>query len=473
MRPGRRACVALALAAGATLALPAAASAHGIVGKQALPVPTWLFAWAAAVVLVASFVGLALLWREPLLDRVRERPLVKVPLVLEMLAGALGIAAFAICVYAGLRGVQNVQANILPTVVFVHFWVGIPMLSLLFGDVFGAFNPWRAFGRAIGWVVGRIGQPVAPLAYPARLGRWPAALGILFFAWVELVYTNRSDPSTLAIMALAYAALQLVGMSLYGERQWTRNADAFGVYFGLFGRLAPIQWRERRAFLRAPGTAVIGLDTVAGTLALVLISIGTTSFDGLTQGTAWTDIAEDLISFFRDLGLGTDKPIEAAFTLGLVVMVVLVSVFYRLGIAGMRTADRERRLPRLAQEFAPTLVPIALAYVVAHYFSLLAYSGQAIAYLASDPLGHGSNLLGTADATIDYGWISANAIWYVQVGALVIGHVTGLALAHEKALRLYPDPQAATRSQYWMLTVMVGFTMLALWLISAGAAAAS
>jgi hypothetical protein len=461
------------LALVAALASPAVASAHGIVGKQVLPVPTWLFAWAAAIVLVVSFVGLALLWREPLLDKVRERPLFKVPLVLEMLAGALGVFAFAVCVYAGFKGVQNVQANILPTVVFVHFWVVIPMLSLLFGDVFAAFNPWRAVGRATGWVVARVGEPVAPLRYPERIGRWPAAIGILFFAWVELVYTNRTDPSTLAIMASTYAAVQLIGMSLYGERQWTHYADPFAVYFALFGRLAAIQWHARRAFLRAPGTAVAGLDTVAGTLALVLVSIGSTSFDGFTQGSAWTNIAEDLIRWFHDLGLNNEKPIEAAFTLGLITMVALVSGFYFFGITGMRSVERARRLIYLARQFAPTLIPIALAYVVAHYFSLVTYSGQAIAYLASDPLGHGSDILGTANVTVNYTWISATAIWYVQVIALILGHVTGLALAHDKALTIYDDVETATRSQYWMLAVMVGFTSLALWLISAAAAASS
>jgi hypothetical protein len=469
----RRAAAAGASVAALALALPATAAAHGIVGKQVLPVPTWLFAWAAAIVLVVSFVGLALLWREPLLDRVRERPLFTVPRVLEVLAGALGVFAFSVCVYAGFRGVQNVQANILPTVVFVHFWVGIPLLSLFFGDVFAAFSPWRAVGRATGWVVARVGEPVEPLAYPAWLGRWPAAAGILFFAWVELVYTNRTDPSTLAIMAVTYAAVQLIGMSLYGERQWTHHADPFAVYFSLFGRLAPLQWHGRRVALRPPGTAVAGLDTVAGTLALVLASIGTTSFDGFTQGSAWTNIAEHLISWFRHRGLGSQDPIEAAFTLGLVVMVVLVATFYVLGITGMRSVDRTRSLRYLAREFAPTLVPISLAYVVAHYFSLVTYTGQAIAYLASDPLGNGSNLLGTANATIDYTWISANAIWYVQVGALILGHVTGLALAHDRALKIYPDVETATRSQYWMLVVMVGFTSLALWLISAAAAASS
>ena len=107
------------------------------------------------------------------------------------------------------------------------------------------------------------------------------------------------------------------------------------------------------------------------------------------------------------------------------------------------------------------------AYVIAHYCSLLLYQGQAIAYLISDPLGHGSNIFGTADKTIDYSVITATGVWYVQVVALVLGHACGLALAHDRALFMYRSPRAATRSQYWMLVVMIGFTSLGLWLLSA------
>jgi hypothetical protein len=121
----------------------------------------------------------------------------------------------------------------------------------------------------------------------------------------------------------------------------------------------------------------------------------------------------------------------------------------------------------LAERFAHTLVPIALAYVIAHYFSALVYQGQATFYLMSDPLGDGSDIFGTADRTIDYGVVGANGIWYVQVAALVLGHAGGLALAHDRALALYRKARDATRSQYWMLAVMVGFTSLGLWLLSA------
>jgi len=121
----------------------------------------------------------------------------------------------------------------------------------------------------------------------------------------------------------------------------------------------------------------------------------------------------------------------------------------------------------LRARFAHTLIPIAFAYALAHYFSLLLYQGQAMGYLISDPLGDGSNIFGTAGHGIDYSVISGRGIWYVQVGALVCGHVAGLMLAHDRALATYPEPREATRSQYWMLVVMVGFTSLGLWLLSA------
>jgi hypothetical protein len=467
----RRLAAALTALAAAALLMPAGASAHGLVGRQDLPIPRWLFAWGAAVVLVASFVGLAVLWSTPRLQQLRENRLAGVARVLEIVAGLLGVAAFVAVVYAGYAGSQIATANLSPTVIYVVFWVGIPFLSVLLGDVFRAFNPWRAIGRATGWAARRLGGEAvpAPLPYPERLGRWPAALGVLAFAWVELVYAHRDDPSQLATMALVYAAVNLVGMSLYGERAWSDRADALGVYFGLFARLSPLHWRDRAVFSRPPLGGAPSLTPVAGTVALLCTMIGTTSFDGFSQGTTWSNLAPHLQSFFADLGLSSEHALEAAFTVGLVGAVLVIGGLYRLGIAGMRTVGGDRGPQNLAGRFVHTLIPIALAYVVAHYFSLLAYQGQAVAALVSDPLGHGDDLLGTAGATIDYTWITATGIWYVQVGALVIGHVAALVLAHDRALAIYDRPRDATRSQYWMLAVMVAFTSIGLWILSAAA----
>ena len=465
------------LASLAFAAVPDVAAAHGLVGRQDLPIPRWMFAWAAATVLVASFVGLASLWPSPRLQQLQERVVLRVPRVLDPVCGAIGIALFGIVVYAGLSGSQSAQNNLAPTAIYVIFWVGIPFASVLLGDVFRAFNPWRAVARAFAWAGRRLGAGSSePLPYPARLGRWPAALTILLFAWLELVYVDRDDPSRLAIIAVAYAAVQLVGMALYGIDEWEDNADGFGVYFGLFAMLSPLHWSRGELRVRKALEGVVQLTTVAGTVALLCIGIGTTSFDGFSNGVLWNGdtggggMAGWLTDRFSSLGFGAEDALMAAFSVGLVGMVLFVSALYRLGVTGMHGVGERFATNDLARRFVHTLVPIALAYIIAHYFSLLAYQGQATAYLISDPLGDGSDIFGTANATIDYGVISATGIWYVQVGALIVGHVCGLILAHDRALATYREGRDATRSQYWMLAVMVAFTSLGLWILSAAAA---
>ena len=162
MRRLRIAALGAALASAAVAVLPDAALAHGLVGKQDLPIPRWLFAWAAAVVLVVSFVALAVLWPKPRLeDRARDAPVLACPRSSSRSAALIGIAAFAFMVYAGFAGTQAATANIEPTVIYVIFWVGIPFASAVFGDVFAAVQP-VARARARRGVGRRARDPRAP-----------------------------------------------------------------------------------------------------------------------------------------------------------------------------------------------------------------------------------------------------------------------------------------------------------------------
>ena len=445
--------------------------AHGIVGRADLPIPVALFGAAAAAVLVVSFVALAAGWSRPRLERVRELPLVRIPRPVEALLGLIGVAVFAVVVYAGLAGTDTQRDNLAPTAVYVGFWVGVPFLSLLFGDVFRLFNPWRAIGRAVGWVAARAGGDSLPelLPYPDRLGQWPAAAGIVFFGVCELCWAGGREPMTLALLGLGYLVTALVGMSLYGVEPWTRNADPFGAYFSLFARLAPFVRRDGVLFTRLPGTGAVGLDPVPGTAALLLVAIGVTAFDGASSGPLFNDVAPHLQDFFGSLGASKGTALELSFGVGLVFTILFVSAIYWGAIEGMSLRGLRRPMTRveLGRSLVHTLVPIAAAYVVAHYFSLVAYNGQDLWRLASDPLGDGSDLFGGAEAGIDYSVVSATAIWYVQVAALVTGHVLALVLGHDRALALYEDPKQATRSQVVMLVLMVCFTCLGLWLLSA------
>ena len=437
--------------------------AHGIVGRADLPIPETLFAAAAAAVLVVSFVALALGWSEPKLRAMEGRALFGIPRPVEVLCGALGVAAFFLAVWAGLFGTDTQSQNLAPTAVYVGFWVGIPFLSLLFGDVFGLFSPWRALGRLTGWIAGRFGALPEPLEYPARLGRLPAAAWLFAFAICELAWARGTEPGALAVLMLVYLVVMLVGMSLYGVEPWVRNADAFGVLFGLIGSLAPLG--DGR--LRVPFSAAARLAPVVGTALLLMVAVGSTAFDGAKEGALFNDIAKGLQDFFRDLGLGIGLSLELAFVIGLAGAVLIVGAIYALGMAGMKPTPEAPSHGALARAFAHTLIPIAAGYLVAHYFSLLAYNGQDLWRLINDPLGDGSDLFGGAEAGIDYGVVSATGIWYVQVGALVVGHVAALVLAHDRALELYGSARQATRSQVVMLSLMVAFTCLGLWLLSA------
>jgi hypothetical protein len=449
--------------------LPSPASAHGLVGRTDLPVPSWLFGWAAAIVLVVSFVALATLWPQPRLQTVRERRLFHMPAIVAVLCGAIGVGLFVAVVYSGLAGTDVATANFGPNFIYVHFWVGLVVAGVLFGDVFRAFNPWRAFARATAWAWGLVSakRPFERRPYPAWLGRWPAVLGIAGFAWLELAYIKKDDPAILAWLCIGFAVVQLAGIAAFGIEAWTERGDAFGVYFNLFSRLSVFENRDRTIYLRPPLSGAPPWPLVAGSVTLLCVAIGSTTFDGFSNGPVWSSLSPHIQDFFSHLGAGEQTRIEWASTVGLAGCITAVALFYHLGVRGMQTVGEGHTASELAGRFVHTLIPIAFAYALAHYFSLLIYQGQSAGYLASDPLGDGSDIFGTAGWAINYGVISSTGIWYVQVGALISGHVAGLILAHDRAVAMYRKVEDAARSQYWMLVVMVGFTSLGLWLLSA------
>jgi hypothetical protein len=471
----RRLAATSAALLGAGALSPSSASAHAIVQRSDLPIPEWLFGWAAAVVLVASFVALATLWPEPRLQEEGWRPLpgvlsrVLTSRAIEILCGGIGVFLLGVVVWSGLDGVQTVTANFAPTFVYVVLWVGLVPASVLLGDVLKAFNPWRAIGRAVAWIAraaARTDMP-APLPYPSRLGRWPAAVGIVIFVALELqVISNGTQPQTVAIATLVYSALTFVAMALYGVDAWIERGETFSVYYNLFSRLSVFERRDDRIGLRKPLSGLTSLDPLPGTAPLLAAMIGTVTFDGVQEAPVWTGLAPDISDFFRSLGLSPEHAVETSFAIGLLGCVLIVYGFYRLGIVGARSVGGGFSTDRLAGVFVHTLVPIALVYVVAHYMTLLLFQGQAVWFLASDPLGRGADYFGTANRAIDYGVIGATATWYWQVGFVVSGHVAGLTLAHDRALAVYDRARLAVRSQYWMLAIMVGFTSLALWLLA-------
>ena len=439
--------------------------AHGLVQRSSLPIPEWLFGWAAAAVLCVSFVALAALWPRPRLEHTGWRPLpggigrVLGSRAVEVICGALGVLLLAFVLVSGYDGPDTPLDNFAPTFIFIIFWVGLVFASVLFGDLFRAFNPWRAIGRVL-FRDRRLRD------YPESWGRWPAAIGLLGFTWIELGSGWGEEPATLATAVAGYSVLTLVFMGVFGVEPWSRLGETFSVYFNLFSRLSVFETRDRVVGTRPFLAGLPKLDPVPGTVGMVIVMIGSVTFDGLSQGQLWKDLAVQLNDGFETLGFSLETTPKLVAAVGLAIGVGIAGGFYALGIEGARSVGGDLDAERLRRAFAHSLVPIAMVYVAAHYLTFLLFEGQSIFYLASDPLGQGWNLFGTANSAIDYGLLSQNASWYLQVGFVVLGHVAALVLAHDRALVLYPDAKLAVRSQYWMLAIMVGFTSLALWLLA-------
>jgi hypothetical protein len=452
--------------------------AHGIGAVTDLPLPLWLFYYTGAIVLVVSFVALGVLWTKPRLETSTwERPLpswlqrILLSTALRVVLGAASFALLVLVFLAALLGEPSQGANLAPTFVFVIFWVGMVPLVVVLGDVWRVLNPWRAAADAVAWLAGRTGVTWEPLArYPERLGRWPAAVLLFAYTAYELAYLDASEPRSLALAILIYSWITWVGAAVFGREAWFENAEAFTSYFGFLSRIAPFGVRERgggrEVVVRPPLKALTAWDVKPGTLALIAVMLGSVAFDGFSRTAGWQnrlfDIEAELIS---SPGL-SDLAITAVNILGLAVAVLLVAGLYLLAVAGARAVAHAHR--PLVAAFVFSLVPIALAYVVAHYFSLLVNQGQFAIPLASDPFGWGWDVLGTADFSPNLTALTPNMIWYTQVAVLVVGHVLGLVLAHDRAVALFASARTAIRTQYAFLVLMVLYTVGGLWLLSQG-----
>lgn len=423
--------------------------AHGVGSRADLPVPLALALYGAGLAVLVSFLALVLLWRSPRLrgdaagravpgsvQSLVDSPVARGVLRTVVLVLTLLVAAVA------LVGPPSTNDNLAPFAVYVTLWVGLIPVSLLLGPVWRVVNPLRTLHAGLARITGP-----APAAdrLPA-VGYWPGAAALLVFVWLELVLPGRAEPRTVGVFLVLYGVVQLVAGLWFGSG-WYARGDAFEVYSTLLGRLSPLGRRDDgRLVVRSPLDGADGLRVEPGLVAVVVVLVGSTAYDGLSRTQYWIE------------GPGRDSYLDAVpGTVGLGVMIAVVAGLYvgATVLAGVITRDRPWAQPGV---FAHSIVPIAAGYAIAHYFSLLVYDGQATWILASNPFARdGVDVFGTYDRAIDFTVVSARTIANVQVGAIVLGHVLGVVLAHDRAVRI--SSEHATRGQLPLVTVMVAFTV--------------
>jgi hypothetical protein len=354
----------------------------------------------------------------------------------------------AMCV-AAVAGSATASENLASVVLFIWFWVGLVIVHALFGNWWATLSPFDTLARLL--ALGD--EPRRP--YPRSWGLWPATIPLLAFLWLELVDPAGSDPGKVFVAMVLYTAVTLVGMAVYGREAWNGNAEGFAVMFGLLSGISPLaRDAEGHVVLRPVLGGLPQVEPRPGLIVVVMVLLGSTAFDGLSNSSVWSSLA----------GSPTGTARMAWHAAGMLATIALVSGLYLASMAVAASVSGARWHP-LAVRFAHTLVPIAFAYAVAHYFSLLFLEGQLLFPLLSDPFGQGWNLIGTADWQPNLALLSPNVVWYVQVGAIVAGHVAGVVLAHDRAIADFP-PKVAMRTQYALLAIMVMLTIGGLILLS-------
>ena len=465
--------IALPALAVALAAMPGAAEAHAFAQRYDLPLPLWHYLAGAGAAVAASFLIAALVLRVRV--AVPQARFAIPPGLARAAALSLnlcGVAAFALLLAAGLFGEQgDWDSNILPVTVWIVWWVGLVFVCAALGDLWTPLDPWRTIGRSLGKLFAR---DEAPRAWPERLGEWPTVALFFAFAWCELAWTENAMPRKLAMLILAYSALTWTGMAAFGVETWRAKADPFARFFALFARFAPLAMENGKLVLRPFGAGLVQDDLAQdeppspAVCGFVILMLATVAFDGIAETPLWDAIVGAAMLFLYDAGIvkliGYTWATSLVKTLGLIATPLLFAAAY-LAICLPVARLAGEPVGRTARRYVLTLVPIAIAYHLAHYLSYLLLQGQMIWPLLSDPLNLGWNLWGGQGYQIDIAAVGMEFVWLFAVAAIVIGHVAAVALSHAEALRDAPA-HIAVRSQAPMMLFMVGYTMLSLWILS-------
>lgn len=468
--------------------MPSGAYAHAFAQRYDLPLPLsyWLTGAGAAVAL--SFVAAALALSPQAKDEHPPAPLESDTLPKTGLARwlrstirVLAVVLFIALIASGLIGPQDEpQDNVLPITVWVLWWVGLTVLVALVGDVWSTVNPLRILAEWFVGVARKLRFPTDRPLYvlPAALGVWPAVGLFLAFAWAELVWTGNGVPAKLAGAILFYSALTWVAMAAFGIRTWLDRGEAFSLFFALIGRYAVFDLRKKSEPARRSRTRTTLPARHASQAAFNLVVLASVSFDGLKETPFWDALVGGAMHWLYAAGLvnlmGNVASESLVKTAGLLLMPVLMLAAYwatcraMAGIVGQRAGPIHTQWSTrtIALAFAGSLVPIAIGYHVAHYFSYLLIQGQWIIPAASDPFGLGWNLFGTRGFEPDIAIVGAGVVWWIALAAIVTGHIAAVLLAHRVALNLFGDGRIALASQAPMVVLMVGYTVLSLWILA-------
>ena len=377
---------------------------------------------------------------------------------LRAITSLISLMGLVVLVYIGLNGPRDPLSNLMPLAFWTFGWIFLVSLAGLIGDIWRWINPWTGLYQLLGAL-----RP--PLRLAESLGVWPALLLLIAFAAFLLADIAPDDPARLAQLAALYWLLMMAGLILFGP-PWLRQVELGSVLFCNYGNLAPLKWRQEGG-AGCPGWRLLSQKSVpaGGLFALTLLGVG--SFDGLNETFWWlSTIGVNPLEFpGRSAVIGPTL-------IGLITAIVgLVAIFAVTVWLGIRFAGVETGFADSFARLALSMLPIAFGYHIAHYLTAFLVNGQYLLAALSDPLASGADLLGIQPFYVTTGFFnqidSVRTIWLTQAGAVVIGHVWSVLLAHRLALDLFGAHRRAALATLPLSIFMIGYTMLGLWLLAA------
>lgn len=433
---------------------------HGLGGAQDLPISVPTAVAGGTVAVGATFLILALAWRSPQFEGAREHRSTRGrmtalldSIVWDHSMAVLGLLFFGWCTWALLAG-GNINTNPVFGTFYVLVWVGVLPASLLFGRTARALSPWRTLTRLGCWLL-RVPADRGLLAYPSWLGYWPAALGLFAFVWQELVSPDQIALGSVQLWLGLYALTMIAGTTIFGLT-WLDHADPFQVYSDLLARLSPWGRDDEGALvLRVPLANLATLKPAPGLVATLAILFGSTVYDSAKDSASWANFVA---------GLPIDAIVVGTAALLGSWAVVTVTYMTAARLNGPVSIPRHN-LPGL---LAPSLLPIIVGYMAAHYLSYFVLQGQITITQLSDPMSTGANYFGTGGLSTNL-WLlqHPSALASLKVLCIVVGHIVGAVSAHDRTVALVntSEDRPKSRAGLAMAVLMLVYTSTGLTLL--------
>ena len=403
---------------------------HGVVNVGDLPIPFDIVLNSSALVVLITFVYLKVSWKESIITPRQEVFNDKQNFIGKL----FGIIILFLLVAPGIFGNESSKTSVAPLILWVFLWIGVPVLGLLFGDIYSKFNPLNLFSL-------KSDKPESV---------YFACILFIGLTWFELVWRRPGNPLNIAVVLITLFVC--VNLLRYFLKKSLIEVDPLLLLHYLYSKLKLF---NSKPYFRSLLDNIGNLAKLKGIEYFVLLMIGTVTYDGLRETTFW----------YNQFGSRTD---DMGFsTMMFLIMNLGTILFYRFAcFFAIKVGGSDLELNHVSNLFGHTMLPIAFAYHVTHYLTLLLFESQTFFYRFNDPIGIGMNVLNVEEPTINY-FIEPLVIWGIQVAVTLLGHMLSVVLAHDLAVKLFGHQQS-DKTQYIFLFITVALTLQALFVLSVG-----